>query len=81
MMWMVRHRWAVAVSFTMNLLRHQVQMVVREPGRDPQIIQAFEGSIQRYTLEMFLYAIGLLSLAEKLWGEINDVAFPFSLMT
>jgi len=66
MLWTVRHRWPVAARFAMNLYRHQVRMVVRDPGKEPHIILAKEGVVQGDPLAMFLYAIGLLPLVVKL---------------
>ena len=52
--------------FTMNMYRHWVCLIVREPGGDPYVIHSKEGIVQGAPEAMFHYAVGMFPLVEKL---------------
>jgi hypothetical protein len=64
-------------KFTMNIHRHHVRLVIREPGGDPHIILSKEGVVQGAPESMFHYAIGMLPLAKKIRALHGDVTAPF----
>ena len=63
--------------FTMNMYRHWVRLIVREPGSDPCIILSKEGIVQGAPEAMFHYAVGMLPLAEKLREGHGNITTPF----
>ena len=60
MVWTVRHRWPSMALFTMNMYRHWVRLIVREPGGDPCIILSKEGIVQDASKAMFHNACSLV---------------------
>ena len=63
--------------FTMNMYRHWVRLIVREPGDNPCIILSKEGIAQGAPEAMFHYAVGMLPLAEKLREGHGNITSPF----
>ena len=63
--------------FTFNCYRHQIRLVCRQPGGEPEIILSQEGVTQGDPLAMVLYGIALLPLAEALRMEFPDVLQPW----
>ena len=76
MLWTVRHRCPRLSRLTFNCYRHQVRLVSRQLGGKNEIILSKEGVTQGDSLEMALYGIVLLPLAEVLRERFPDVLQP-----
>ena len=76
-MWTVRHICPRLATYTFNCYRHQIRLICRQPGGEPEIILSQEGVTQGDPLAMVLYGIALLPLAEALRHELPDVLLPW----
>ena len=77
MLWTVRHRCPRLATYSFNRYRHQIRLICRQPGGEPEIILSQEGVTQGDPLAMVLYGIALLPLAEALQKEFPDVLQPW----
>ena len=77
MLWTVRHRCPRLATYLFNCYRHQIRLICRQPGGEPEIILSQEGVTQGDPLAMVLYGIALLPLVEALRKEFPDVLQPW----
>ena len=73
----MRHRCPSLAAYSFNCYRHQIRLIFRQPGGEPEIILSQEGITQGDPLAMVLYGITLLPLAEALRMEFPDVLQPW----
>ena len=67
MLWNVRHLWPRGARFTFNCYKHWPQLVLQRTGETlPYILHSREGVTQGDPLSMYIYALALLPLVNKL---------------
>ena len=77
MFWTVWHRWAAGARFAFNCYRHEIRLLLRQPGGTGLTLHSREGVTQGDPLAMALYGIALLPLAERLREESPSVMQPW----
>ena len=77
MLWTVQHHWPASARFDFNCYKHWAKNILIRPGEEPVIILSREGVTQGNPLNMVLYRITLVPLAEDLCVAAPDFLARF----
>ena len=77
MLWTCRHEWPQGAQFAFNLNRHQLLLLVQDPGGKPFVLFSKEGCTKGCPLAMVLYALGTLPMIRQLKSTHPSVLQPW----
>ena len=77
MLWTVQHHWPSGAQFAFSCYKHWAKKLLIRLGEEPVIILSREGVTQGNPLNMVLYGITLVALAEDLCVAAPDLLARF----